>query len=734
MIFILFLKQQKLGWDRTSLVLSLIRLSLWADYELHPNLNYEQILYLTLGYDWYLFGHDLNDRVEKGEEIMHYCFYFLKFLSSTEYSIDFLRKNIVKKGDEYVRVNFNCCGFCKEFEADNTNNTNNSNKNSDEMKLSTMELDEEISSSMYSSQASTVVNNNLKKEQLLSNQFKGEKEESDTDSLCSSSDHTPKDSSNSFNGCFLAQQQEQNTNTITNNKDKDVNCDKDAVDHSSDLLTNSMISTKTFVIDPNFDANISASPSSFTTLKDLRNNSATSLNRTSLTAIENTTDLNNKFDVISLDDQSLSSNSSYDVMHNKHQQQAAASSQITSTTTATTTTTKQKQSSTPTNQSVIHMNNASTTKTTSPNQQQQLINQNNNFKPQQLHQLSKQSNNNNCELIRKDSFSCGSPPQLIQMTNSNLPSEITGEDRIQHHASKLITDEDDDDILSSSEESNTLAEDTVDSNDLSPTSNIQRSNAVAIPSRNRQSSLKFSNNDQLNWSNDYSSNNSNLSNASNKLSDQSFNLNRCDSWQMVTDTGSIRDKTFLSSTSLDEIKRNMNLKLNNNNNNNNSNNSNANAIINTTSNHNSSLNYKLKQNQFHQLINHYVPTCCCKSINCGKHCEKVNKFNKENDLDKFIYTRKKRLSDVRVVFYQCYSRYIGLSTPNASGNEITTKFSNLINKTCEKIKYPFRTGSNNGGLTRNGTRLSSRSKSNQFQSYIEDESIDLDKEEEENLT
>ena len=51
------------GWDRTSLVLSLIRLSLWADYELHPNLNYEQILYLTLGYDWYLFGHDLNDRV-----------------------------------------------------------------------------------------------------------------------------------------------------------------------------------------------------------------------------------------------------------------------------------------------------------------------------------------------------------------------------------------------------------------------------------------------------------------------------------------------------------------------------------------------------------------------------------------------------------------------------------------------------------------------------------------------
>ena len=149
---------------------------------------------------------------------------------------------------------------------------------------------------------------------------------------------------------------------------------------------------------------------------------------------------------------------------------------------------------------------------------------------------------------------------------------------------------------------------------------------------------------------------------------------------------------------MDEIKRNINLKLNN-----------------SANNHHHSSNHKFRPHQ--QSNQHYVATCCCKSINCGKHCEKVEKFNKENDLEKFVYTRKKRLSDVRVVFYQCYSRYIGLSTPN--GNEITAKFSNLFNKTCEKIKFGY-----SNGFTRNGATRSSR-KTNQFQSYIEDESIDL---------
>jgi myotubularin-related protein 14 len=44
------------GWDRTPLFISLLRLSLWADGWIHQTLTAEEILYLTLAYDWYLFG------------------------------------------------------------------------------------------------------------------------------------------------------------------------------------------------------------------------------------------------------------------------------------------------------------------------------------------------------------------------------------------------------------------------------------------------------------------------------------------------------------------------------------------------------------------------------------------------------------------------------------------------------------------------------------------------------
>ncbi|KAL6618502.1 phosphatases II [Neocallimastix sp. 'constans'] len=43
------------GWDRTPLFISLLRLSLWADGEIHTSLNPEEILYLTIGYDWFSF-------------------------------------------------------------------------------------------------------------------------------------------------------------------------------------------------------------------------------------------------------------------------------------------------------------------------------------------------------------------------------------------------------------------------------------------------------------------------------------------------------------------------------------------------------------------------------------------------------------------------------------------------------------------------------------------------------
>ncbi|KAK3800768.1 hypothetical protein RRG08_003172 [Elysia crispata] len=75
------------GWDRTPLFISLLRLSLWADGVIHKSLSASEILYLTLGYDWYLFGHDLPNRLHNDQEIMHFCFKVLQDISSDEFSI-----------------------------------------------------------------------------------------------------------------------------------------------------------------------------------------------------------------------------------------------------------------------------------------------------------------------------------------------------------------------------------------------------------------------------------------------------------------------------------------------------------------------------------------------------------------------------------------------------------------------------------------------------------------------
>lgn len=76
------------GWDRTPLFISLLRLSLWADGLIHPSLGPLEILYLTIAYDWLLFGHDLKDRLAKGEEIFFFCFDFLKYITTEEFSVD----------------------------------------------------------------------------------------------------------------------------------------------------------------------------------------------------------------------------------------------------------------------------------------------------------------------------------------------------------------------------------------------------------------------------------------------------------------------------------------------------------------------------------------------------------------------------------------------------------------------------------------------------------------------
>ncbi|XP_077385406.1 phosphatidylinositol-3,5-bisphosphate 3-phosphatase MTMR14 [Festucalex cinctus] len=74
------------GWDRTPLFVSLLRMSLWADGAVHSSLEAAEILYLTIAYDWFLFGHMLPDRLSKGEEIFFFCFNFLKHIVSEKFS------------------------------------------------------------------------------------------------------------------------------------------------------------------------------------------------------------------------------------------------------------------------------------------------------------------------------------------------------------------------------------------------------------------------------------------------------------------------------------------------------------------------------------------------------------------------------------------------------------------------------------------------------------------------
>uniref|UniRef100_A0A146KSW7 Myotubularin-related protein 14 n=1 Tax=Lygus hesperus TaxID=30085 RepID=A0A146KSW7_LYGHE len=94
------------GWDRTPLFVSLLRLSLWADGAIHQTLNAAQILYFTIAYDWMLFGHNLNDRLSKGEEIFFFCFYFLKHMLGEEFSVT--RHGNKQRNGSVLRTDSDC--------------------------------------------------------------------------------------------------------------------------------------------------------------------------------------------------------------------------------------------------------------------------------------------------------------------------------------------------------------------------------------------------------------------------------------------------------------------------------------------------------------------------------------------------------------------------------------------------------------------------------------------------
>ncbi|XP_047438082.1 myotubularin-related protein 14 isoform X1 [Mugil cephalus] len=98
------------GWDRTPLFVSLLRLSLWADGAVHASLEPAEILYLTIAYDWFLFGHMLPDRLSKGEEIFFFCFNFLKHIVSEKFSAV---KKQRRKNSHYKDSDFTMEDLCQ---------------------------------------------------------------------------------------------------------------------------------------------------------------------------------------------------------------------------------------------------------------------------------------------------------------------------------------------------------------------------------------------------------------------------------------------------------------------------------------------------------------------------------------------------------------------------------------------------------------------------------------------
>jgi myotubularin-related protein 14 len=69
------------GWDRTPLFVCLIRCVAWAEGLAHASLNAEEMLHLSLSYDWLLFRHRLADRMQRREEVLYFAFYALALVA-----------------------------------------------------------------------------------------------------------------------------------------------------------------------------------------------------------------------------------------------------------------------------------------------------------------------------------------------------------------------------------------------------------------------------------------------------------------------------------------------------------------------------------------------------------------------------------------------------------------------------------------------------------------------------
>jgi len=75
------------GWDRTPMFVGIIRILLWAEGLVHKSLDADQILFLVVGYDWLLFGHQLISRLKEGSQILYFSFWVLQHLLDDEFSL-----------------------------------------------------------------------------------------------------------------------------------------------------------------------------------------------------------------------------------------------------------------------------------------------------------------------------------------------------------------------------------------------------------------------------------------------------------------------------------------------------------------------------------------------------------------------------------------------------------------------------------------------------------------------
>ncbi|KAJ3447548.1 myotubularin-related [Anaeramoeba flamelloides] len=75
------------GWDRTPMYITFLRASLWADGVAHQSLSTQEMLYLIVGYDYFLFHHQLKYRLQIEAELFRFTFNFLPKMIGKEFSI-----------------------------------------------------------------------------------------------------------------------------------------------------------------------------------------------------------------------------------------------------------------------------------------------------------------------------------------------------------------------------------------------------------------------------------------------------------------------------------------------------------------------------------------------------------------------------------------------------------------------------------------------------------------------